>query len=162
MMFRKITEILTEFFDRKRDVWLNVNYCVHDIFDCMLIIFLIDAFIVWFSQSKYFVFIHWKFCNFVFVSVHVESWKNVNEIIRLIYAKNSIWSIAIYFNVKNFIHFFQIFDFKCFFDFFFWINSFVSLISLQYSPHLHISIIWCFFWNDAKSMNQRKFARNLI
>ena len=119
IMFRKIIKILTKFFDRKRDVWLNVNCRVHDAFDCMLIIFLIDTFVVRFNRLKCFVFIHWKFCNFVLFSVYVESWKNVSEIMRLIHAKNLILSIANYFNVKNFIHFFQIFDFKYFFECFF-------------------------------------------
>ena len=125
-MFRKIIEILTEFFDCKRNIWSNVNCRIHDVFDRMLIIFLIDAFVIWFSESKCFVFLHWKFCDFVFVSIHVESCENVNEIIWLIHAKNSISSIANDFNVKNFIHFFQIFDCKYFFEFF--LNQFICFI----------------------------------
>ena len=150
MMFRKIIEILIEFFDRKRNIWSNVNCRVHDIFNCMLIIFLIDAFIVWFNRSKCFVFIHWKFCNFVFVNVHIESWKNVNEIMRLIHAKNLISSIANYFDVKNFIHFFQILDCKYFFEFF--LHQFIRFIDFVaiFTSYTYINNM-IFFWNDKKT-----------
>lgn len=50
---------------------------------------------------------------------YVEPDKNFDEIICLIYAKSLILAIASNFNIKNFIYFFQIFDFKDFIEFFF-------------------------------------------
>ena len=118
-MFCWIIEILTESFDSEDYIESNMNRCIHDAFDDVLIISRIDAFVVESCEAQCVVFVYRQFCWRVLVDAHVKSIENVDEIICLIHAKNSILSIANYFDIKDFAHLSQVFDFEHFAEFFF-------------------------------------------
>ena len=91
----------------------------HHFFDDMLIILDVDTFIKKIEKFNAVIVVYKYADDFVTFDFHVQLVQNFDQIMNLIYTKQAIFAISNNAYIKNLFHFFQIFDFEHFIEFFF-------------------------------------------
>ena len=91
----------------------------HHFFDDILIIFDVDTFVKKNEKFNTIIIVHEYIDDFVTFDFHVQLVQNLDQIMSLIYTKQTIFAISNNAYIKNFFHFSQILDFEHFIEFFF-------------------------------------------
>ena len=89
-----------------------VDCCVHETFNCLLILPLIYSLVIRASRAKSIISVQWDLCALVLVSSHVEVLKHLLDIVGLVHAQSPSLAVVGDSNAKDFLHLPQVLDFE--------------------------------------------------